>query len=114
MRQLPPDAVIISANENPPRPGSLRAGGHHAGRPTGGRYDKLGVANATVKTLSEQFGLKPGYVELYPGSGGPLDMALMSSISKTRGLVVRRSKLRAGSACCSKAVEARRCKIGRR
>ncbi len=87
MRHLPPDAVIISANENPlgPAPSALAAI-VQAG-PTGGRYDKFGVAEATVKTFSEQHGLKPGYVELFPGSGGPLDMALMSSISPQRGLV---------------------------
>ena len=63
----------------------------------GGRYDKTGVARATVATISEQFGLKPGYVELYPGSGGPLDMALLSNISPDRGLCMRRSELRTGA-----------------
>jgi histidinol-phosphate aminotransferase len=86
--QMSPDAVYISMNENPlgPAPSALEA--IMKAGPTGGRYDKFGVTQGTVKTLSEQFGLKPGYVEIYPGSGGPLDMALMSSISKTRGLVV--------------------------
>ncbi len=87
MRQLPPDAVIISANENPLGPAQSALAAVVATGPSGGRYDKFGVANATVKTLSDQFGLKPGYVELYPGSGGPLDMALMSNISPSRGLV---------------------------
>ena len=66
---------------------AVSAGAMVADAPTGGRYDKFGVARATVETISEQFGLKPGYVELYPGSGGPLDMALMSNISPDRGLV---------------------------
>ena len=87
MRQLPPDAVIISSNENPLGPAQVALEEMVKAGPTGGRYDKFGVARATVKSISEQFGLKPGYVELYPGSGGPLDMALMSSIGPDRGLV---------------------------
>lgn len=86
-RPLPPDAIIISSNENPLGPAASALAAITAAGPTGGRYDKFGVANATVKTLSEQFGLKPGYVELYPGSGGPLDMALMSNIGPDKGLV---------------------------
>jgi histidinol-phosphate aminotransferase len=87
MRQLSPDTVIISSNENPLGPAQVALEEMIKAGPTGGRYDKFGVARGTVKTISEQFGLKPGYVELYPGSGGPLDMALMSSIGPDRGLV---------------------------
>jgi histidinol-phosphate aminotransferase len=81
------DTVIISANENPLGPAQSALLAITEAGPTGGRYDKLGVANGVVKTMSEQHGLKPGYVELFPGSGGPLDMALMSNISPSRGLV---------------------------
>jgi len=88
MRQLSPDTVIISSNENPLGPAKVALDSMVEAGPLGGRYDKTGVARATVQTISEQFGLKPGYVELYPGSGGPLDMALMSSISPSHGLVV--------------------------
>jgi histidinol-phosphate aminotransferase len=87
MRQLSPDTVIISSNENPLGPAQVALSEMAVAGPLGGRYDKTGVARATVQTISEQFSLKPGYVELYPGSGGPLDMALMSSISPERGLV---------------------------
>jgi histidinol-phosphate aminotransferase len=88
MRQMSPDTVIISSNENPLGPAESALSAIALAGPTGGRYDKFGVGKATVTTLTEQFGLKPGYVELYPGSGGPLDMALMSNISPERGLVV--------------------------
>ncbi len=84
---ISPDTVIISSNENPLGPAEVALNEMAAAAKLGGRYDKTGVANKTVETISEQFGLKPGYVELYPGSGGPLDMALMSSISPERGLV---------------------------
>jgi histidinol-phosphate aminotransferase len=87
MRELPPGTVVISSNENPLGPADMAKTAMAEAAPLGARYDKTGVARATVATISEQFGLKPGYVELYPGSGGPLDMALMSSISPDRGLV---------------------------
>jgi len=87
MRQLSPDTVIISSNENPLGPAPVALSEMVVAGPLGGRYDKTGIARKTVETISEQFDLKPGYVELYPGSGGPLDMALMSNISADRGLV---------------------------
>jgi histidinol-phosphate aminotransferase len=87
MRQLPPDAIVISSNENPLGPAQVARAAMADAAALGGRYDKTGVARATVATISEQFGLKPGYVELYPGSSGPLDMALMSNIGPDRGLV---------------------------
>ena len=84
---LPPGTVIISSNENPLGPAEVARAAMAEAAPLGARYDKTGVARATVATISEQFGLKPGYVELYPGSSGPLDMALLSNISTQRGLV---------------------------
>lgn len=84
---LGPDAVIISSNENPLGPAQSALQAMIKAGPTGGRYDREGLGPQVVKTISEQFSLKPGYVGFFPGSGGPLDMALMSSISKERGLV---------------------------
>ncbi len=82
----PAGTVIISANENPlgPAPSALEAITKYA--PTGGRYDRE-HSGATLKVISEQFGLKKGYVRLYPGSGGPLDLALMSNIGPDKPLV---------------------------
>jgi len=87
MRELPPGTVIISSNENPLGPADVARTAMAGSFQLGARYDKTGVARATVQTITEQFGLKPGYVELYPGSSGPLDMALMMNISPERGLV---------------------------
>jgi histidinol-phosphate aminotransferase len=42
----------------------------------------------TITAFNEQFGLKKGYAQLYPGSGGPLDLALMSNIGPDRPLVM--------------------------
>ncbi|WP_263410095.1 pyridoxal phosphate-dependent aminotransferase [Terriglobus tenax] len=99
---MDPSVIVISSNENPlgPAPSALEAVAK-AG-PTGGRYDKYGVGPGVVKTLSEQFGLKPGYVQLYPGSGGPLDMALMSNISTEKGLVTADPSYEQGSRAAMK------------
>jgi len=100
MRQLPPDAVIISSNENPlgPAQSALAAIGTTAS--LGGRYHQE-ESMKTVKVFSELYGLKMaeqsgprtgreremGYAQLYPGSGGPLDLALMSNIGPDKPLV---------------------------
>ncbi len=81
-----PGTVIISSNENPlgPCPAALEAITKYA--PTGGRYDRV-HSGETLKVISEQFQLKKGYVRLYPGSGGPLDLALMSNLGPDKPLV---------------------------
>jgi len=78
--------VIISSNENPlgPCPAALEAITKYA--PSGGRYDRM-HSGATVKAISDEFQLKKGYVRLYPGSGGPLDLALMSNLGPDKPLV---------------------------
>jgi histidinol-phosphate aminotransferase len=86
MRQLSADTVIISSNENPlgPAQSALQAIGTTG--PLGGRYH----FDETMKTLTvfnDQFGLKRGYSALFPGSGGPLDLALMSNIGPDKPLV---------------------------
>lgn len=86
MRQLSPDTVIISSNENPlgPAQSALQAIGTTG--LLGGRYH----FDETMKTLAafnELYGLKRGYSALFPGSGGPLDLALMSNIGPDKPLV---------------------------
>jgi histidinol-phosphate aminotransferase len=53
----------------------------------GGRYHQE-VSGKAVSVFNESFGLKRGYVGLFPGSGGPLDMALMSNIGPDKPLVM--------------------------
>jgi histidinol-phosphate aminotransferase len=81
------DMVIISSNENPlgPAPVSLEAISTAAKK--GGRYDREYSA-AMTKAISDQFQLKTGYVRIYPGSGGPLDLALYSNIGPDKPLVL--------------------------
>lgn len=85
-RNLNPNTVIISSNENPlgPAQSALSAIGETA--PLGGRYHQEETMK-TVAVFNELFGLKPGYVALTPGSGGPLDLALMSNIGPDKPLV---------------------------
>ena len=91
-RPLPADTVIISSNENPLGPAASALAAMEPAARKGGRYDKEYMP-AVIQTISEQFGLKqpspkqPAYVRLYPGSGGPLDLALMSNISPEKPLV---------------------------
>jgi histidinol-phosphate aminotransferase len=85
-RQLPPDAVIISSNENPLGPAQSALGAIASVAPLGGRYHQE-QSMQTITAFNEMFGLKRGYSALFPGSGGPLDLALMSNIGPDRPLV---------------------------
>ena len=86
MTPLPADTVIISSNENPLGPAQSSLQAICATAPLGGRYHFDEVAK-TVKTFNAIYGLKPGYSALFPGSGGPLDLALMSNIGPDKPLV---------------------------
>ncbi len=86
MRMLPPDAVIISANENPLGPAQSALTAICSMASSGGRYhDEEGVK--TIMVFNQMFGLKKGYSALYPGSSAPLDLALMSNIGPDKPLV---------------------------
>ncbi len=82
----PSDTVIISSNENPlgPAQAALTAICSTAAR--GGRYH-MDESIKTIEVFSSQFGLKKGYAGLYPGSSGPLDLALMSNLGPDKALV---------------------------
>jgi histidinol-phosphate aminotransferase len=86
MRKINAETVIISSNENPLGPAQSALAAISKTAPMGGRYH-MDVTMETVKTINEQYGLKKGYVALTPGSGGPLDLALMSNIGPDKPLV---------------------------
>ncbi|HEU4635361.1 MAG TPA: aminotransferase class I/II-fold pyridoxal phosphate-dependent enzyme [Edaphobacter sp.] len=86
MRNLSPDTVIISSNENPLGPAQSALSAISQTAPLGGRYHQEETMK-TVAVFNDLFGLKPGYVALTPGSGGPLDLALMSHIGPDKPLV---------------------------
>jgi histidinol-phosphate aminotransferase len=88
MRGMPlsPDTVVISSNENPlgPAQSALSAIGNTATQ--GGRYH-FDEYVKTITVFNEQFSLKKDYSALFPGSSGPLDLALMSNIGPDKPLV---------------------------
>jgi histidinol-phosphate aminotransferase len=83
---LPDNVVVISMNENPlgPAPSSLDAIAKTAA--VGNRYHG-DIIQKTVSTATDMFDLKRGYVGLFPGSAGPLNLALASNIGPDRPLV---------------------------
>ncbi|WP_433974034.1 pyridoxal phosphate-dependent aminotransferase [Tunturiibacter lichenicola] len=86
MQDLPPDTVIISANENPLGPAQSALTAICSTAAQGGRYHEDEYVK-TIAVFNEQFGLKNDYSALYPGSSGPLDLALMSNIGPDKPLV---------------------------
>lgn len=86
MRHLSADTVIISSNENPLGPAQSALSAISETAALGGRYHSE-EAMKTVAVFNDLFDLKPGYVALTPGSGGPLDLALMSNIGPDKPLV---------------------------
>ena len=90
---LAPDTVIISSNENPLGPAQSALTALCSTAAMGGRYHQEETSK-TVAVINEMFGLPkpsrdtPSYAALFPGSGGPLDLALMSNIGPDRPLVM--------------------------
>jgi histidinol-phosphate aminotransferase len=80
------DVIAISMNENPlgPAQSSLDALTRIAA--TANRYHGE-VIQQTVSTAIDRFGMKPGYVGLFPGSTGAINLALMSHLGPGRPLV---------------------------
>jgi len=78
--------VFISMNENPLGPASSTLEAIAKAAAMGNRYHG-DVVQATVNTALDLFGLRRGYVGLFPGSGGPLNLALASNIGPDRPLV---------------------------
>jgi histidinol-phosphate aminotransferase len=82
-----PLAVVISSNENPLGMSTSAMEAIAKLGTGGGRYHQE-LKGETVKAFSETFGLKSGYVSFFPGSGGPLDLALYSNIGPDKPLVM--------------------------
>ena len=80
------EMVTISMNENPlgPAPSALNAILKTAAM--GNRYHGEMIQSA-VSTAIDMFGLRRGYVGLFPGSTGPMNLALMSHIGPGKPLV---------------------------
>jgi len=86
-RVVDPLAVVISSNENPLGMSTSAMEAISKLGTGGGRYHQE-LKSDTVKAFSETFSLKNGYVSFFPGSGGPLDLALYSNIGPDKPLVM--------------------------
>jgi histidinol-phosphate aminotransferase len=86
MKPLSADTVVISSNENPLGPAQSALTAICSTAAMGGRYH-WDEYMKTISVFNEQFGLKNDYSALFPGSSGPLDLALMSNIGPDKPLV---------------------------
>src|SRR5215467_6742657 len=86
VRNMPPDAVKINANENPlgPCPEALEA--IHKIAASGGRY-LYEETFALQEVLAEQEGVKANYVQPYAGSSAPLHQAVLAFTSPSKPFV---------------------------
>ena len=86
-RYRDPNAVIISSNENPLGPSAGALAAIAKASVQGGRYHHE-AKNEAITAFSGAFGLKEGYVTLWPGSSTPLDLALKANLGPDKPLVV--------------------------
>jgi histidinol-phosphate aminotransferase len=84
---MPPDTVMINANENPMGPCPEAADAIHSIVAKGGRY-LYGETFKLDKILAEQEGVKPSYVMAFAGSSDPLHRSVLSYASKDKPLIV--------------------------
>jgi histidinol-phosphate/aromatic aminotransferase/cobyric acid decarboxylase-like protein len=84
---VPDDAVLINANENPLGPSPEAREAVRKIVDMGGRY-LYGETDKVAKLLSEQEGVKTSYIRIYPGSSAPLHQAVIAFTSPTKPLVM--------------------------
>jgi histidinol-phosphate aminotransferase len=85
---VPPDAVLINANENPLGPSKAACAAIADVAPLGGRYDRFDVNDKLIKLFADQNGLKPENIAVYAGSSEPLHYTTLAFTSPTRSLVM--------------------------
>ena len=85
---LPPDAVIINANENPLGPCKAACEAIAKIAPLGGRYDRLGELDALTTQYASMHGLKPENIAFYAGSSEPLHYTTLAFTSPGKSLVM--------------------------
>ena len=93
---MPPDAVLINANENPLGPCKAACEAIAAIAPKGGRYDIDGETEKLTKTFASQNGLKEDHIAVYAGSSEPLHYSVLAFTSPTKGFVTADPSYEAG------------------
>jgi histidinol-phosphate aminotransferase len=92
VRNMPPDAVKINANENPMGPCPEAADAIYNVVKKGGRYmyeETYTLAETMAGVEEVKFGYRPtdSYVEIFAGSSAPLHQAVLGFCSKDRAFV---------------------------
>lgn len=95
VENVPPDAVMINANENPLGPCAEAKDAVHSIVPQGGRY-LYGETDKVAKLLAEQEGVKLNYVRIYPGSSAPLHQSVLAFTSPSKPFVTAEPGYEAG------------------
>jgi histidinol-phosphate aminotransferase len=95
-RIVDPLAVVISSNENPLGMAPVALEAISKLGTGGGRYHQE-LKNETVTEFSKQFGLKPGYVAFFPGSGGPLSLSIYANVGPDKPLIVGEPSYESGA-----------------
>jgi histidinol-phosphate aminotransferase len=88
MGVLPPDAVIINANENPLGPCKAACEAIAKIAPLGGRYDRMGQLDALTEEYAAMHGLKPENIAFYAGSSEPLHYTTLAFTGPGKSLVM--------------------------
>jgi histidinol-phosphate aminotransferase len=83
---IPPDAVLINANENPMGPCPEAAEAIRNVVQKGGRY-MYQLTDELAKTLAEVEGVKPDYVRPFAGSSAPLHQSVLAFCSPQKSYV---------------------------
>jgi histidinol-phosphate aminotransferase len=96
MQSIPPDAVLINANENPLGPCKLACEACTDIAPRGGRYD-FEQTFALTKTISQQESLSPDSIAIYAGSSEPLHYSVLAFTGPSRPYVTADPGYEAGS-----------------
>jgi len=87
VKDMPPDAVKINANENPLGPCPEAAEAIYGVVKKGGRY-LYEETFALQETLAASEGLQPNYVQAFGGSSAPLHQSVLAFTSPSRSFVI--------------------------
>jgi len=86
IENVPPDAVLINANENPLGPCAEAREAIHGIVAKGGRY-MYTETDALQKLMAEQEGVPPDHVQIFAGSSAPLHQAVLAFTSPSKPFV---------------------------
>jgi histidinol-phosphate aminotransferase len=93
---LPPDTVLINANENPLGPSEAAIDAIASIARAGGRYDIYNQQEILTKTFASQNGLKENYVTVYAGSSEPLHYTVLAFTGPNKAFVTADPSYEAG------------------